>query len=124
MNYEEIEIQLLNIQIGCMLRLARLKNGESQLSLSASVDSSSTMVGRIERAEHSSSWQKIFSLSKRLEVNFFQLFELKSEKELISIVEESLKYEVKLTTEKAEYYVSLKKRIPELYTLLGQVSMQ
>lgn len=122
MNYEEIEIQLLNIQIGCILRLARLRKGESQHSLSISLDNSSTMVGRIERAEHENSWAKIFALSKRLDVNFKQLFELKSEDELLSIVVESQNFEVKLNAEKLRYYDSLKKRISQQFSLLNKAS--
>ena len=72
--FSDAEIELINIQIGCLLRLARLRKGLSQLDLGHSIDSNSMLVGRIERAKGKSSWDKIFMLSKQLDVNFFELF--------------------------------------------------
>ena len=71
-----MEIKLLNIQIGCILRLARLKKGLSQHDLSLLLGSNPTMIGRIERFENISSWDKIYSISQQLDVNFSDLFTL------------------------------------------------
>ncbi|WP_421824300.1 helix-turn-helix domain-containing protein [Flagellimonas oceanensis] len=114
--YSGIEIELINIQIGCRIRLARLKKGLSQLDLGHQIDSNSTLVGRIERAEGKTSWEKIFMLSKQLDVNFYNLFELKKKDVLLSVVDEALQYENKLTQEKREFYESLKIKIEETYS--------
>lgn len=115
--YYEEEIKLLNIQIGCILRLARLKKGLSQHDLSLLLGSNPTMIGRIERFENISSWDKIYSISQQLDVNFSELFTLRSKYELLSIVEESLKLEDKLTLDKREYYSILKSTITKKYSL-------
>lgn len=115
--YYEEEIKLLNIQIGCILRLARLKKGLSQHDLSLLLGSNPTMIGRIERFENISSWDKIYSISQQLDVNFSELFTLRSKDELLSIVEESLKLEDKLTLDKREYYSILKSTITKKYSL-------
>jgi len=114
--YSSIEIELINIQIGCLLRLARLRKGVSQLDLGHQIDSNSMLVGRIERAKGKSSWEKIFMLCEQLEVNFCELFELKSKEALIDIVAEALHYENKLTKDKREFYDSLKRKIEETYS--------
>ncbi|MGN7515984.1 MAG: helix-turn-helix transcriptional regulator [Allomuricauda sp.] len=113
--YSSIEIELINIQIGCSLRLARLRKGFSQLDLGHQIDSNSMLVGRIERAKGKSSWEKIFMLSKQLDINFYELFELKSKDALLSIVDEALQYENKLTKDKNKFYTSLKRKIEEKY---------
>ena len=109
--YGEIEFELLNIQIGCLLRLARLKKGLSQHNLSLLLGSNPTMVGRVERSENISGWDKILLISQELDVDFCSLFVLKAKEELLSIVDESFKLEDKLTQEKADYYSYLKKTI-------------
>jgi transcriptional regulator with XRE-family HTH domain len=114
----EIEINLINLQIGCMLRFARLKQNLSQHSLGIKLDYSSTMIGRVERAESISGWDKVYTISKYLNVNFNSLFSLKNKEALISIVEESFKLEEKLTQEKVDYYNFLKKTIKIQFDLL------
>src|SRR5690606_327717 len=116
--YHEEEIKLLNIQIGCILRLARLKKGLSQHDLSLLLGSNPTMIGRIERFENISSWDKIYSISQQLDVNFSDLFTLRSKNEVLSIVVESFKPEDKLTVEKKEYYSTLKTIITKKYNML------
>jgi len=111
----ELEIELLNIQIGCMLRFARLKKGYSQHELSLLLGTNPTMVGRVERFENVSGWDKIYLISQQLEIDFLSLFKLKSESELLSIVGDSLKLENKLTKEKREYYESLTKKIQSFF---------
>ncbi|MBA6152703.1 helix-turn-helix domain-containing protein [Gelidibacter maritimus] len=113
--FRHIEIDLLNIQLGCILRLARLKKGLSQQELSLVFGSNSTMIGRIERSENFSSWDKIYSMSQYLNVDYCSLFNLMSKDELLSIVEESLNLEEKLTQKKREYYFSLKTTITDKY---------
>ncbi|GAA3591889.1 helix-turn-helix transcriptional regulator [Flavivirga amylovorans] len=116
--YGEIELHLLNIQIGCVLRLARLKKGLSQHSLSLMLGSNPTMVGRVERFENVSGWDKIYFISQQLDVDFCSLFILKSKGDLLSIVEASLKLESKLTQDKRDYYTFLKTTITNKYDLL------
>lgn len=116
--YSEVELEILNIQIGCMLRLARLKKNLSQLDLSLLIGSNPTMIGRVERFENVSGWDKIVLLSQRLDVDFYSLFDLKNEDELLLIIEESFVLENKLTQEKKDYYVFLKKEIIIRYNLL------
>lgn len=113
--YNEDELKLINIQIGCLLRLARLKKGLSQHNLSLILGSNPTMVGRIERFENISSWDKLYSISQQLDIDFCDLFTLRSKDELLSIVDESFKLEDKLTIEKKEYYNILKITIIKEY---------
>ncbi|REE27266.1 hypothetical protein DFQ09_10194 [Winogradskyella pacifica] len=116
--YNEKELQLLNIQIGCVLRLARLKQELSQLTLSLMLNSNPTMVGRVERFENVSSWDKIYIISQLLDIDFCELFVLKSKDRLLSILEESINLEDKLTKEKRNYYSSLKSKIINEYDSL------
>ena len=111
----EIELQQINIQIGCVLRLARLRNEFSQLILSGLIPLDSTMIGRIERAENFSSWEKIYILSKFFDIDFNDLIKLKTRVELLDIVEQSLELEKKLTDKKREYYAQLEKKIKSLF---------
>ncbi|TRX29322.1 helix-turn-helix transcriptional regulator [Flavobacterium sp. ZT3R18] len=116
----ELELELLNIQIGCILRLARLKKGLSQNDLAVLLEYNPTMIGRVERFENISAWDKVFSISKQLNIDFCNLFILRNKDELLSIVEESFKFEVKLTLEKKDYYSFLKKTIVIKYNLLAK----
>jgi transcriptional regulator with XRE-family HTH domain len=114
----KIELNLINLQIGCILRLARLKQNLSQDKLGGRIDYSSTMIGRVERAESVSGWDKIYTISKYLNISFNSLFILKDKDTLISIVEESFNLEEKLTQEKIDYYNFLKKTIINQFILL------
>ncbi|WP_159523719.1 helix-turn-helix domain-containing protein [Sunxiuqinia indica] len=120
--YNEVEFELLNIQIGCVLRLARLRKGLSQHNLSLLLGSNPTMVGRVERSENVSGWDKILSISQELDVDFYGLFELKGKDELLSVVDESFKLEDKLTQEKSDYYRYLKIAIKKKFLLLKKES--
>lgn len=117
--YSDIELHLLNMQIGCILRLARLKKGLSQHELSLILGSNPTMVGRVERFENVSGWDKIYAISQQLDVDFCDLFILKKKEEILSIVEESLKLENKLTKDKKNYYIFLKKTINNEFNSLN-----
>ncbi|KQO20855.1 hypothetical protein ASF10_14815 [Flavobacterium sp. Leaf82] len=114
----EIELNLINLQIGCMLRLGRLKQNFSQHTLGLKIDYSSTMIGRVERAESISGWDKIYTISRYLKIDFKSLFVLKSLESLIVIVEESFNLEAKLTQEKIDYYNILKKTLRIQFDLL------
>lgn len=118
--YNDVELHLLNIQIGCMLRLARLKKKLSQHNLAILLGYNSTLIGRVERFENVSSWDKIFSISQHLNIDFCSLFILKNKDDLISIVDESFQLEEKLTEEKTHYYNFLKKTIIIKYDLLDK----
>jgi len=114
----KIELNLINLQIGCILRLARLKQNLSQHKLGIKIEYTSTMIGRVERAEGVSGWDKIYTISQYFNINFNSLFTLKNKETLISIVEESFSLEEKLTQEKIDYYNFLKKTIKNQYDLL------
>ena len=116
----EIELNLINLQIGCMLRLARLKQNFSQHSLGVRIGYTSTMIGRVERAESVSGWDKIYTISRYLRIDFKSLFVLKSLESLILIVEDSFNLEVKLTQEKIDYYNFLKKSLRTKFDLLAK----
>jgi len=118
--YSSTEIELINIQIGCILRLARLRKGLSQLDLGHQIDSNPTLIGRIERAEVKTSWDKIYMLCKQLDVNLCNLLEIKDRDSLLSIVEEAMQFEDKLTQDKNKFYNSLKGRIGDLFKLLNK----
>lgn len=116
----KVEIELLNIQVGCILRLARLKKGISQLELGLMIDSNPTMIGRIERFESVSGWDKIFLISRQLDVDFNSLFILRKKESLLNTVEESFRLEEKLTKEKEDYYKSLKELIESKFKLFNK----
>jgi transcriptional regulator with XRE-family HTH domain len=111
-------IRLLNIQIGCLLKVNRLKKAKSQLDLALTLNSNSTMIGRIERAEVIGGWDKIYLLSQALRIDFAKLFILLPKLTLLSIVDEIYSMETKLTSEKKEYYKSLKKEIENNFSIL------
>ena len=118
--YNDVELQILNIQIGCLLRLARLKKKLSQHDLALVLGYNSTMIGRVERFENVSGWDKIFSISQQLNVDYCGLFVLQSKEALISIVEESFKLELKLTQEKTDYYNFVRKTIITKFDILDK----
>lgn len=117
----DIQLQIINIQIGCTLRLARLKKKISQQTIALKLDYNSTMIGRIERFEGISGWDKIYSISTYLNVDFSNLFVLKSKETLISIINESYNLEEKLTQEKKDYYNFLRKTIDLKFELLEKI---
>jgi len=114
----ETEIYIINIQIGCILRLARLSQKLSQHTLAGKLEYNSTMIGRIERFESISGWDKILRISQYLNVDYSELFILKNRDSLLSIVDESFRLEEKLTQEKIDYYSFLKKTIRNKFNLL------
>lgn len=119
-DYQKVEIELLNIQIGCLLRHARLKSKLSQQNFASSIGYTSTMIGRVERSENFSSWDKIFFISQKLKVNYCNLFNLRTQEDLLKIVEESYILETKLNQEKKDYYEFLRKDIIRIFKLLAK----
>jgi transcriptional regulator with XRE-family HTH domain len=115
---EKKYLGLLNIQIGCILKLNRLSKDISQHYLAASIDSTSTTIGRIERAEVMSGWDKIYILSQELNIDFNTLFLPLPQSELLLIVDEIFKLDQKLNKEKKEYYRKLKATIKSKYDSL------
>ena len=116
MNHVKTEVELINIFIGCKIRLERLEKNLSQHDVGIASGTDNTAVGRVERAEHLSSWSNIFLICQYLEIEFCSLFVLKSQKELLLIVEECYLLEKKLTKEKEKYYTKLKERIKKLHS--------
>ena len=113
--FSEEELQLVNIHIGLSIKLDRLKKELSQLDFADTVETSNTAIGRIERAEHYSSWDKVLILSQHLDLNFSSLFLVKAKDDLLNLVDECYKLEDKLTKEKKKYYTDLRKRIELLH---------
>lgn len=109
--YTKSEIDLMNIQIGSMLRLARLQKGLSQLDLALSLEFNATLIGRIERSEGISGWDKILLIAQKLDIDICDLFELKKKTEILNVLEQALQLEEKLTEEKRSYYEALKNKI-------------
>jgi transcriptional regulator with XRE-family HTH domain len=109
--YGTEELKLLNIQIGCVLRLTRLEKGISQESLGSSIFSDKTKIARLEKFAHATSWDTIYLVSQELGIDFCSLFVLKSKKEILSIVDECVKLDTKLSKMKLKYYDKLREII-------------
>lgn len=105
--YSNKEINLLSLQVGCNIRLERLRKGLSQEELALAIGSNSTMIGRIERAENVTAWQNLLKVSQELNINYESLFVLKSKEDIILMIKECFALENKLTTEKTNYYKKL-----------------
>src|SRR5690606_13387465 len=105
--YSNKEINLLSLQVGCNIRLERLRKGLSQEKLALAIESNSTMIGRIERAENVTAWQNLLKVSQELNINYESLFVLKSKEDIILMIKECFALENKLTTEKTNYYKKL-----------------
>jgi len=117
----QIKIELINIQIGCILKVARLKKNLSQHDLALTLDTNPTSIGRIERAEVISGWDKIFRLAEELKIDFATLFSLQSKNHLLRLIEEIIHLEEKLTWEKEKYYSNLKQEIKEKFSKLSSL---
>ncbi len=115
----QIKIELINIQLGCMLKVARLKKNLSQHDLALTLDTNPTAIGRIERAEVISGWDKIFKLAEELQIDFAMLFSLQPENYLLGLIEEIIHLEEKLTSEKEKYYSNLKQEVKEKFRKLS-----
>jgi transcriptional regulator with XRE-family HTH domain len=109
------QIDCLKIQIGCVFRFERLKNGMSQFDLSLKFESNPTLIGRMERGEVIGGWDKVYLLANLLNIDLKEIFILKSRTDLLKIIKESRQLEKKLTSEKKKYYDQLEKRIKVLF---------
>ena len=116
--YDKKYIELLNIQIGCMLKLHRLQQGLSQQQIAVAIDSTSTTIGRIERAEVVGGWDKIYMISHTLKIDYNPLFILLPLKKLLIIIDEIYSLEQKLNQEKEAYYKSLKENLKNKYNAI------
>lgn len=120
LEYNKLELQMINIQIGCVFRFARLKKGISQQDLGTNIGYTSTMIGRVERFENFSGWDKIFTIAIELNENFEGLFILKTKNEILEIVEKSFKLEDRLNQDKIDYYEFLRRTIDNNFNLLNK----
>jgi transcriptional regulator with XRE-family HTH domain len=111
-------LELLNIQIGCIIKINRLRKDISQHDLSLVLDLNPTAIGRIERAEVTSGWDRIYILSQELRIPFSDLFVLMPERDLLLIVDEILSLETKLNDEKKEFYRTLISKIKDKHSRL------
>ncbi|WP_313002885.1 helix-turn-helix domain-containing protein [Chryseobacterium gleum] len=118
-NYNENEIDILALQIGCLIKFKRLEKNLSQEDIGLFIGSNATMIGRVERAETSPSWQNLLKIFQAVGLNYESPFHLKSLEENLIVVEKCLKLERKLTKEKQDYYKSLKKLLKEKYKNLN-----
>ena len=58
--YSNEQLDALALQIGCIVRLERLKKKLSQEDLGLLIGSNKTTIGRLERYENSTSWKILF----------------------------------------------------------------
>ncbi|WP_294228922.1 helix-turn-helix transcriptional regulator [uncultured Chryseobacterium sp.] len=119
-NYNDKEIDILALQIGCLIKFKRLEKNLSQEDVGLLIGSNATMIGRVERAETSPSWQNLLKIFQAVELNDESLFQLKSLEENLSIVEKCLSLEKKLTKEKQDYYEAVKKLLKDKYKNLNK----
>ncbi|SEQ92505.1 helix-turn-helix transcriptional regulator [Epilithonimonas lactis] len=105
--YSNEEIDFLALQIGCIVRVERLKQKISQESLGLLIGSNKTTIGRLERYEHSTSWKILFKVCQSLKIEYNPLFILQSLDYVLSIIKESFNLEEKLTAEKELFYKNL-----------------
>jgi transcriptional regulator with XRE-family HTH domain len=113
--YDKKYIELLNIQIGCIIKLHRLQQDLSQQQIAVAIDSTSTTIGRIERAEVVGGWDKIYMTSHTLKIDYNQLFILLPQKKLINMIDEIHSLDQKLNKEKETYYINLKEKVRNKY---------
>lgn len=119
-NYNDNEIDILALQIGCLIKFKRLEKNLSQEDIGLFIGSNATMIGRVERAETSPSWQNLLKIFQAVDLDYKSLFHLKSLEENLLIVEKCHDLETKLTKEKQDYYESLKKLFKDKYKSLSK----
>jgi|GEM_PF-389756 len=121
-HYSDIELEIINISLGVTIKLKRLENNLSQLDLGNMSNTDNTIVGRIERSEHISSWLNIYKVSQELNIEYSSLFILKKEIEILKMIDNCLAIEKRLTKEKQSFYNSLKIRLQNLFIELKSVN--
>ncbi len=105
--YSNEQIEALELQVGCVVRLQRLKKDLSQEDLGLLIGSNKTTIGRIERFENSSNWKYLLKVCQALEIDFQGIFILKSLQVILEIIKECISLEKKLTKQKEQYYIDL-----------------
>lgn len=113
--YSDEELDILGLQIGCIIRLERLKKGLSQEVLGLLIGSNKTTIGRLERYENATSWKILFKVCQSLKIDYKELFLLQPIEFLLSVIKESFSLEEKLTVEKEEFYINLETEIKKRY---------
>ncbi|RQO40170.1 DNA-binding protein [Chryseobacterium sp. KBW03] len=119
-SYDDKEIDILALQIGCLIKFKRLEKNLSQEDIGLFIGSNATMIGRVERAETSPSWQNLLKIFQAVGLDDESMFQLKSLEENLSIVEKCLSLEKKLTKEKQDYYEAVKKLLKNKYKNLNK----
>ena len=105
--YSNEQLDALALQIGCIVRLERLKKKLSQEDLGLLIGSNKTTIGRLERYENSTSWKILFKVCQSLKIEYNPLFVLKQLEFIISIIKESYSLEEKTISEKEKFYKNL-----------------
>lgn len=113
--YSNEELDILGLQIGCIVRVERLRKKLSQEDLGLLVGSNKTTIGRLERYENSTSWKILFKVCQSLKIEYDQLFILQSLEFILSIIKESFSLEEKLTAEKEKFYINLEVEAKEKF---------
>lgn len=110
------EMDALGLQIGCIVKLERLRKGLSQDDLGLLIGSNGTTIRRIEKFENSTSWTNLLKICQSLEIDFHSLFILKTLDSVLFIINECLSFEKKLTTQKKQYYKNLEIAAKDKFT--------
>jgi DNA-binding XRE family transcriptional regulator len=113
--YSNEELDILGLQIGCIVRVERLRKKLSQEDLGLLIGSNKTTIGRLERYENSTSWKILFKVCQSLKIEYDRLFILQSLEFILSIIKESFSLEEKLTTEKEKFYINLEVEAKEKF---------
>lgn len=113
--YSNEEIEALGLQIGCIIRLERLKKKLSQEELGLLIGSTNTTIGRIERYENNTNWKYLIKVCQVLEVDFYSLFKLQPLTNILSIIKECFVLEEKLTVQKKQYYFDLENSANKIF---------
>lgn len=112
------EIDALGLQIGCIVKVERLRRRLSQDDLGLMFESNGTTIGRIERYENSTSWTTLLKVCRLLELDFHSLFILQPLESILSIIKECVSLEKKLTAQKELYYRNLEIAAEEKFSKL------
>ncbi len=120
--YSNEELDALGLQMGCMVRVGRLRKGLSQEDLGLLIGSNKTTIGRLERYENATSWKILLKSCQSLKMEYSTLFVLQPLAFVLSIIKESVSLEKKLTAEKEEFYVNLEIEVKERFGKINLTS--
>lgn len=113
--YTNDELDALGLQIGCIVRVERLRKRLSQEDLGLLIGSNKTTIGRLERYENATSWKILFKACQSLNIDYNELFVLQSIEFILVIIKESLNLEEKLTAAKEKFYIDLESEAKEKF---------